>query len=58
MRVRAARLGSKYAEDALRERLGVGFDAMWYRKPSADACVSPAAGALRGRHNVHAPGSP
>lgn len=56
--MRAARLGSEYAEDALRERLGVDFDAMWHRKPSADAYVSPAVRILRGRHNAHAPDSP
>ena len=58
MRVRAAKLGAEYTEDALRARLGVDFDAMWHKAPERDAYVPPAARALRERHNVHAPGSP
>lgn len=58
MRVRAAKLGAEYTEDALRARLGVDFDTMWHKAPERDAYAPPAARALRERHNVHAPGSP
>lgn len=57
MRACAAKHGAECTEDALRARLGADFDAMWHGRPSADACVPPAARALRERHNVHAPGS-